>query len=337
MFQEVKKQLTSIQILITLLIIAVGIYIFQNVWQVLSIFSDVFVLLISAWLLSFILEPIVQQFSKWFRINKITSATIVYILFLGLLGAIIFIYIPLVGSQLQSLLIVLPKYFASYPAFITHWGDAITGFLNNSLTYIPSVAGFLFNLVITLIISFYFIIDKEKINAEFLHLIPRKWHKDVTFVQEVIDGTFSSFLRVQLLFSIMVGLATWLVLRIFNIDYAASTALMSGILTMIPLVGMIFAMIPPILVSLLADPSRALFVTITLLVMQQIIYNILGPKILGRAFKLHPVIVLLSFIVGYKIAGGAGAIFAVPVLGIMVILLHRISRYFLQNKELSEK
>jgi len=164
MFNELKKQFTSINILISLSILAVGIYIFQNVWQVMGIFSDVFILLISAWLVSFILEPSVNKLSKSLYVSKVTAASIVYILVFGLLGIIIFIFIPLVTQQLQSLLRVLPRYLSSYPDFINHWGDVFTTSLNNSLSYIPSIAGFLFNLFIMLIISFYFIIDKEKIN-----------------------------------------------------------------------------------------------------------------------------------------------------------------------------
>lgn len=333
MFQEIKKQFSSINILITLLIIAVGIYIFQNVWQVMGVFSDVFIILISAWLVSFILDPFVNKISKMLYINKLTSAIIIYILLFGLIGVVFFLFIPLVGTQLQGLLVVLPKYLASYPAFINRWGDFVSSSLNNWLSYIPSVAGFLLNLFITLIVSFYFVVDKDKINNEMFNLIPKKWHKDALFVQEVIDNVFASFLRMQILFAILVGIATWIVLRVFNVDFAASTALISGILTIIPLVGMVLAIIPPILVALLADPTRALFVFLSLLIMDQIIYNIFGSKILGKAFKLHPVIVLLSFIVGYKIAGGAGAIFAVPVLGILVVVIHRLGQHFLRNKE----
>src|SRR5260221_3001250 len=166
MLQELKKQFTSVNILITLLIIAVSIFLLQNLWQVFGMFSDVIILLISAWLISFILEPFVNKLNKILYVNKITAAIVVYIIAFGLVGIVIFLFIPLVASQIQTLLILLPKYLASYPAFINHWGDVIGSFLNNSLTYIPSIAGFVFNLFITLIISFYFVVDKETINAE---------------------------------------------------------------------------------------------------------------------------------------------------------------------------
>ncbi len=332
MLQEIKKQFTSINILITLLIVAVGFYVLQILWQILGVFSDVFIILITAWLLSFILEPLVNKLSHVVYINRITAAIIVYILVFGLFGIFIFLFIPLVATQTQNLIVVLPRYLSSYPSFINHWGDMLGGTLNNSLGYIPSIAGFLFNVFVTLVVSFYFIVDKERINGEFFHLIPKAWHANVRFIQGVIDNVFGSFIRVQVLLAIMVGFATWIVLSIFNVDFAASTALISGVLTIVPLVGPILAVIPPIIVALLADPTRALFVFLALLVVDQIIFNVFAPKIMGKAFKLHPVIVLLSFIVGFHIAGGAGAIFAVPVLGILVVVIHRLSHHFIRDE-----
>lgn len=333
MLEEIKKQFTSIQILITLLIIAVGIYVFQNVWQILGNFSDIFVMLISAWLISFILEPIVDMIVQWTKMRKIVAALITYSLFLALLGAIVFLFIPIIAIQSHNLVVALPRYFALYPGFINKWGDLMSNSLSSSLLLVPSVASFFLSLFIVLIISFYFVVDKERINTELLNLIPKKWHKDVQFTQEVVNTTFASFLRVQLIFGLMTGFGTWIILTIFNVDFAASTAVFAGLLTMVPLLGPVLGIIPPVVVAFFIDPTRGLFVFIALLVVSQIIFNVIGPKLLGKAFKLHPVIILLSFFVGFKLAGGAGAIFAVPVLGIIVIVAHRLSRHFLHIEE----
>ncbi|MBI2026044.1 MAG: hypothetical protein HYT06_01540, partial [Candidatus Levybacteria bacterium] len=63
MFESFKKQYISFRILIFLLIIAVSIYLFQIFWQFLSLFSDILVMIILAWLLSFVLEPLVNLIS----------------------------------------------------------------------------------------------------------------------------------------------------------------------------------------------------------------------------------------------------------------------------------
>jgi predicted PurR-regulated permease PerM len=76
------------------------------------------------------------------------------------------------------------------------------------------------------------------------------------------------------------------------------------------------------------NPIIAVLIFAILLIVQQIMLNYLGPKLMGKAFKLHPIIVLLSFIVGYKIAGAFGAIFIVPILAILVIVFKELEHYF---------
>jgi len=331
MLEEIKRQFTSVSILITLLIIAVSIYIFQIAWQLLGNFSDVIIILIIAWLLSFILEPFVDRITHLAKVSKIIAAFIVYILFFGIVAATIFLFIPQVSSQMQSLLQVLPRYLNSSSPLLHRWIALTTSYLDNSLPILSGFAQFFLDLFLVLIISFYFIIDREKINKEFYNLTPKKWHQHMSFIQELIDSTFASFIRVQLVFALLSGIGTWIVLRIFNNDFAASTALLSGILTIIPLVGPVLAIIPPLLIPLLTNTTQAIFIFLALVIMQQIIFNVIGPKLLSRAFKLHPVIVLLSFLIGYKLAGGFGAIFAVPVLGILVVVIHEISHHFINQ------
>lgn len=331
MLEDIKRAFTSIQILIALLIIAVGAYVLQLAWGVLNNFSDVIIILISAWLVSFILEPFVESQYRYLRLPKALAAVIVYLIFFGFLAAVIFLFIPVITSQIQSLSVVLPNYVASAPPFVHRWIDVTTSYLDNSLPIVSGVAQFIFNVFLVLVISFYFVIDKENITKELYHLAPETWHKHMTYLQGLVDTTFASYFRVQLVFSILNGIGTWIVLRIFNVDFAASTALFAGVLTFIPLIGPVLALIPPLIIPFFTNTTQAVLIFILLIALQQIIFSIIGPKLLSKAFKLHPVIVLLSFIVGYKIAGAIGAIFAVPVLGIIAVLLHQTSKHFLEE------
>ena len=109
-------------------------------------------------------------------------------------------------------------------------------------------------------------------------------------------------------------------LVLFGIDFAPSTAVVSGLLTVIPVIGVVLALMPPFLASFVQDPSKALFILAILLVAQQLVYNLLGPKLIGQAFKIHPIIVLISLLVGFKVAGFIGSVFAIPVVSIATIV-----------------
>lgn len=333
MLDEIRKNHSLVNILIILLIVAVGSYVASLLWVVLSQFLSLFIILLLAWFLNFILEPIVEGIQK-LKISKLIATIITYILISVLLVIISIGYVPLVSSQISTIITFLPLYLQSAPQYIVDFNNSLTSQLGQSVTLIPSVAQFLLLSFITIILSFYFIVDQEKINREFYNLIPKTWHDFFMFTQKTINDIFISFLRVQLFYGISAGIITWITLKAFNIDFAASIALIAGIFAFIPLIGPFLAIIPPVLIAFLVDPAKALIIGAILLITQQIIFNIVGPKLLGKAFKLHPALILISFLVGLQLAGAIGAVFAIPVLGIGAVMIRKFGHYFFAKQEL---
>lgn len=329
MLEEIKKNYSLIRILIILLIIATGGYVLSMAWGIISRFLDLLVILLLAWLLSFMMEPMVKRIQKLLKTPKLIATIIAYILVFSFLAVIIIVYVPLITSQILTITDNLPRYLQSAPPIIVNLNKSLASQINNSVILIPSFAQFLLLAFITLILSFYFIADSEKINKEFFNLMPKNWHNFLRFTQNVINETFISFLKVQLFYGISSGILTWIVLKAFNIDFAASIAFIAGTFAFIPLIGPFLAVIPPVLVALLADPVKALIIGAILIVAQQITFNVIGPKLLGKAFQLHPAIILISFLVGLQFAGALGAVFAIPVLGISAVMIRRFGHYFL--------
>lgn len=327
--QEIRNENTLVRVLLILLIIAVGTYVFTIVWQVLGNYADIFIVLICAWLLSFVLEPLVEKISKITKLSKVWATAITYLLIASIFTAAILLFIPTVAVQIQTLIKIIPLYIHNAPPFMIRSIDSFTGSLSNTITYVPSVAQFFFLLFVILIISFYFIVDKQRINKEIYDLTPDKWRDELLFLQRVVGNVFAKFIRVQLIFGLLAGITTWVFLTIMGVEFAASTSLLSGIFAIVPLVGPIFSLIPPVFVAFIQDPTKALIVGILVLVAQQFIFNILGPKLFGNAFRVHPVIVLISFIVGYKVAGTIGIFLAVPVLGIIAVIVRDLGHHFI--------
>ncbi|MDO8657179.1 MAG: AI-2E family transporter, partial [Candidatus Levybacteria bacterium] len=335
---EIRRNYSLVRVLIILLIIAVGSYVLSLAWNlVFSKFLDLFVILLLSWLLSFTLFPVVVRIQKLLKSSKLIATIITYILISIILILVSIVYFPLVASQILSLTIILPQYLKTSPPVLITFIDSLSRQIGNSVVLIPSVAQFLFSAFITLVISFYFIVDKEKINREIFHIIPEKWHGVLRFTEQVINDTFISFLKVQLFYAISTGVLTWIILRLFNIDFAASVAALAGAFAFVPLIGPFFALIPPVLVALLSDPVKALIIGGILIALQQVIFNMIGPKLLGKAFKLHPVIILLSFLIGLKFAGGLGAVFAIPVLGISAVMIRKFGHYLLEIRDKAAK
>ncbi len=338
MIEELRKEFTPFKFLVYLLIIAVLIYLLQIFSNVIANFSDVIFTIIIAWLLSFILEPVVNLTSGLLKLERIFAALLVYLLLGALIVILFLIFIPLVSSQLQTLATLVPQYFSAFPQFVKTWDNYIGNSAGTVITFIPSVAGMLIDLILLVFLSFYLIVDKDRINNEIYRLTPKQWHKNMGFVQKVIDESFASFLRIQFIFGVIGGISTLLVLVVFGIPYAIAIAVLAGILTIIPLIGPALALIPPIFIALVTNPQNPIIplaILVILLIIQQIIYNYVGPELMGKAFKLHPIIVLLSIVIGFRIAGVLGAILVVPVLGIVVIVLKELGYHFINPDESS--
>lgn len=333
MFKQLQKNENLLKILLVLLIIAVGTYVLNLIWQIVGRFSDLIMIFIFSWLLSFILEPSVDRIKNVLKIEKVWATLITYLLLTIGIVAFILLFVPTVTVQIQTLIQVIPGYLESAPKLVNNWGDVITAQLMNSITVLPSVAQFLFSVFIVLIFSFYFNVDSERATESIYKFAPKSWHTWMRFLQKVINDAFSSFLRLQLFYGIFTWVTTWIVLVIFGTGFAASSSFLAGILGLIPLIGAPLSIIPAVFVALLTDPSKAVAIGIILLILQQILYNIIGPRFLSGAFKIHPAVIMISFLVGMNVAGSIGALFAIPVMGIIAVLVRELNHYLTTEKK----
>jgi predicted PurR-regulated permease PerM len=124
-------------------------------------------------------------------------------------------------------------------------------------------------------------------------------------------------LRSQLLQAGAIILGTWVVLAIFGVQAALLSALFAGLFMLIPLVGPPLSLLPPVLATVLTDPTKLIVVMIPLIILQVLVVNVLMPRIMGNALGLHPLVIIVSLLIGIKVAGFWGAFFAMPVAGIM--------------------
>jgi predicted PurR-regulated permease PerM len=315
------------RVLYILLSIIAGLYLLQSAWGFLGMFSDVFLTLILSWLLAFILEPVIKKLTKN-NLSRLIAAGIVY-LFLGIFLTIFgIVVIPTLASQLTILAGALPPFIEAAPEWLQKFA---TGTLSNSVTIVQEVTAAAFNLLLVLIFSFYFLIDRDRIVKTIYELMPDDWKNEFRFLEKVINTSFAGFLRVQVLLGVIVGLTTFLVLIILGVSYALTASILAGILAIVPVVGPVLAVLPPLLPAMMVSLNTGLITVIVLFLLQQIIYNVVSPKIIGETLKLHPIFVLLSFVIGFKVAGFWGAVFAVPVTSAFVIIAREFLYHFKNN------
>jgi len=332
MIEDLKKEFSSLKILTGLVIIALAIYLLRFGLEFLQNFSDILLIIFFGWLVSFILEPFVDFFTKYFKLPRAVSTAVVFVLSAAMIAVVFVIFIPDIISQFKTLEKIVPSFTAYSPQLKKASIKFISSF-NNFADYIPSVTQFFINLVTVLILSFYLILEKNNLAKKLYAMTPKKYHENMHFVQGVIDSAFASFVRIQVLWGFIGGAITWIVLTIFGVNYAASTSLLAGIFTAVPVIGPIIGVIPPLLVTLIDKPGQALIIFLIIFLIQQVIFNVIGPKIISRAFNINPIIVLLSLLIGAKVAGVTGAVFAVPVISIILIVGKELYAHYFADKE----
>jgi predicted PurR-regulated permease PerM len=338
MVEELKRDFFSVRLLIILLTLAVGIYLLNFVFDFLRTFSDIIWIIILGWLVSFIMEPFVDFFDKKLKLPRSLSAVIVFSLAAIFLFIAFMFFIPDIVAQFNSLQRLIPDIINSFPASARNLVETSLISINSPQNLIPSFTQFIISLITILLLSFYLVIDKDNLNKKIFAISPKKYHKQIQFIQNIIDSSFASFVRIQALWGIIGGVVTYLVLVVFNVPFAASTSFLSGVLTAVPMIGPIIGLIPPVLVAITEKPDQAVFIFLSIFLIQQFIFYFLGPKIIGKAFNVNPIMVILSLLIGIKIAGFLGAILAVPVISIVMVAGQEFyNQYYKKNEKLFKK
>ncbi|NRA35702.1 MAG: AI-2E family transporter [Polyangiaceae bacterium] len=177
-----------------------------------------------------------------------------------------------------------------------------------------SKAIFLF--VMTLMVAAYLMHTRDDILGFLRSLPPPKSRPSFDRLVHRLDRGLSGVVRGQLLICAVNGVLSAIGFALFGLKYWPILALMAGVMSIIPIFGSILSTIPAVLVGLTQDFWTALWVLVWILMIHQVEANLLNPKIIGVAAKLHPVLVVFVLILGEHYFGLWGALFAVPMLSI---------------------
>lgn len=174
----------------------------------------------------------------------------------------------------------------------------------------------IFSFFLTLMISAYLIITNNRIFGFFRSLyIPSKRAEFDELVRR-IDRGLAGVVRGQLLICVVNGTLTGIGLYFLGIRYWFFLTLIATVMSIIPIFGAILSSVPAVLVALSDDLVLALLVLGWIVVIHQIEANLLNPKIMGDAARVHPVMVIFALLAGANVGGIVGALLAVPVLSI---------------------
>lgn len=299
---------------------------------------------------AYIFHPLVSFIHRKTHLPKHLITAWLYLM-LGLVFAIVVINLtPLLVDQLKGLRAEIPNVAADVQTWIqTHENSRlaqldIQSFIDQRLSEIAQIAtsklsahalpflistvSVLIETVIYLIASFYLIVHGDRFVLAIRGLLNRRYHREFDRLLLDINTTLGAYLRGQVILVLIMSTASFIVLKLLQVDFALSVAIATGFLELIPLVGPWTAGSIAVLIALFQDSTPfgwshatlALVVGLLYFALRQLEDTFVIPLVIGRIVHLHPLLVIFVIVVGTTLGGVLGLILAVPIAAVVKIV-----------------
>jgi predicted PurR-regulated permease PerM len=170
-------------------------------------------------------------------------------------------------------------------------------------------------------------VDAPRIVGFFETLLPSPWRDDYRRLVHGIDTGLAGVVRGQLTIMVVNGVLTLVGLLVLRIPFAFALSALATILYVVPIFGTILSSVPIVLLALTAGGlSKGLLALGYILIIHALEAYVLNPKIMGDASKIHPVLIVLSLVIGERTWGLVGALLAVPVASVFVAVFRFLHR-----------
>ncbi len=304
-------------------------------WGAGHIIGTLLVLAIAA-LIAYALAPIVALLRRW--LPWPISIAIVYLVFVGLLLLLISVIVdtaiqqvgPLQslieslltpGSSNNSQLVDLQRQLGITNQQLTDFRLSLIGQLTdvakNLVPVVTGVAGGLINIIVTLIVSIYFVANAPRVGLWLRTGLPMRVRPRAVFILDTTNRVIGGYIRGQLTLSTLVGVLVGVSMYALAIPYAILLGLLAFVLEFIPFLGVLISGATCVLVALTQGVVKALIVLAVFVIIHVIEGDVVGPRIVGSAIGLHPAISIIALIAGAELFGLWGALFAAPIAGVV--------------------
>lgn len=234
-------------------------------------------------------------------------------------------------TQIQKLAVYITNFLSQ---FLTTIFDSRSGVITN-------VASFFIHLVATIILTFYFLKDREAIlktidNVSMI-LLSSKLRQRIKYFLKDLHEVFGNFILGQLLDALIVGIASTTLLLIIGHPFALLIGVIAGITNVIPYIGPIIGAALALILGIFTNVKLGILGCVLLIIYQQIDGNIIQPKILGDSVGLAPVWIFIAILVGGSYLGAVGMIISVPIVALMKRYFERLfMKHQLTNEKISK-
>jgi predicted PurR-regulated permease PerM len=187
-----------------------------------------------------------------------------------------------------------------------------------------TVASIVGTLSIILVLSIFIVSDADGLQAKWRRVMPNRFETQLDLFDRSVGRAFRGFLWSQVILIAIQVTLTIIVGLIFGLPYLFLLCLVAALCMPIPFVGPGLALLPPIFMAAAFVPGAFIPVTLVLFIGQALIMNLVVPRLMKRASGVHPLVTILSVLVGAQVAGIWGALFGLPVAAVISMLANYV-------------
>jgi predicted PurR-regulated permease PerM len=318
----------SLRSLFSVLAIAASLWLLCQVWPII-------LLLIVALILAGTVSPIMA----WLEQHHVKRAAALSLILLTLLFAVVGLgalvlpalltqvstlitNVPVMQQQLADYLVTLPGLARSAAAVRAVQPEYLLTPLAASVLIFTAAAarGVIFGLT-TVVLAFYLLADPQRIKGFAFALLPRRFHLRAARILVDMEAVVGGYVRGQVLTSLLMGLFVFAILWVARTPSPLALAVLAAFADLIPLVGAVLVLAPPVLATLPQGVLPALLVGFAIVAYLQVENQILIPRIYGQTLRLSSLAVLVALLIGGQLLGIVGALLALPLAaGLRVVI-----------------
>jgi predicted PurR-regulated permease PerM len=318
----------------------------------------VLVILTSIVVASFV-DLVIQKIGR-FNWNRTLSVVLIYVVSFSILSGLFYIFMPVLLDEISGSASFMSDYFPSAKSLFNFPAETISGakeishqiaqnlpateFVQGIKEMVGKLSGGffdtmlvifggVFNLILIIVISFYLSIREKGIEGFLRIIIPDHYEDYVLGLWKRAEHRIALWVQGQFVLSLLIGILTYLGLMILGVKYALVLALITAIFELIPF-GMILAVVPAIIFAYTdGGVPLALWVAGLYIVVHQFENYLIQPLVIKKVVGISPLVVILSLLIGFKLAGFWGLILAVPMAVAVLEFLDDLERHKIMAKE----
>mgnify|MGYP001583023894 CR=1 FL=1 len=215
----------------------------------------------------------------------------------------------------------------SIQGIISGLNEAITNVSAGFVHSASSVFGGAISLILIVVLSFYLAVQEDGVEKFLRIVVPRKREDYVLDLWKRTQTKIGLWMQGQLILAIVVGLLVYLGLMILGVRNALLFAVLAALLETIPLFGPIIAAIPAVAAAYVDNGASAGFIVVGLyLIIQQFENHLIYPLVVKKIVGVPPILVIISLLIGFKLAGFLGILLSVPLSSMLVEFLDDVQK-----------